>query len=111
MHAESVRPSDWTALLSPPTAPCSEQTTEENRAAFEDFVEAWNMRRLPAGLYTMGEESAGLGTRGGGTAGAGAAPRTSFNWGIKGGWVCLGGFVGGWVGGGGVRGCGACKVG
>ena len=94
----------------PPCPPCSEQTTEENRAAFEDFVEAWNMRRLPAGLYAMGEESAGLGTRGG-AAGAGAAPRTSFNWGIKGGWVCLGGFVGGWVGGGGVRGCGACKVG
>ena len=55
------------------------------------------MRRLPAGLYAMGEESAGLGTRGG-AAGAGAAPRTSFNWGIKGG---SGGVWGGGVGGGG----------
>ena len=49
---------------SPPRPPCSEQTTEENRAAFEDFVEAWNMRRLPAGLYAMGEESAGLASSG-----------------------------------------------
>ncbi|PRW33547.1 pentatricopeptide repeat-containing mitochondrial [Chlorella sorokiniana] len=47
----------------------SEQSTEENRAMFEDFVVAWNGRRLPARYYK-------------GEVGAGAA-RTSHQWGIK----------------------------
>lgn len=46
----------------------SEQSTEQNRAAFDEFVAAWNGRRLPARLY-RGE--------------VGAA-RTSHAWGIKG---------------------------
>ncbi|KAI7843005.1 hypothetical protein COHA_003338 [Chlorella ohadii] len=49
---------------------CSEQSTEENRAMFEDFVAAWNSRRLPARYY-KGEVG-------------GAAQRTSHQWGIKG---------------------------
>ncbi len=58
-------------FLSPPPPPlplCSEQSTEQNRAAFDEFVAAWNARRLPARLY-KGE--------------VGAA-RTSHAWGIKG---------------------------
>ncbi|KAL4419943.1 hypothetical protein ABPG75_007041 [Micractinium tetrahymenae] len=46
----------------------SEQSTEQNRAAFDEFVAAWNARRLPVRLY-RGE--------------VGAA-RTSHAWGIKG---------------------------
>lgn len=46
----------------------SEQSTEQNRAAFDEFMAAWNGRRLPARLY-RGE--------------VGAA-RTSHAWGIKG---------------------------
>jgi hypothetical protein len=54
----------------------SEQSTEENRAAFDDFVAAWNGRRLAAKYY-LGQVAAG----GSGT----AALRTSHAWGIKGG--------------------------
>ncbi|KAL4420354.1 hypothetical protein ABPG77_006161 [Micractinium sp. CCAP 211/92] len=47
----------------------SEQSTEQNRAAFDEFVAAWNARRLPARLYK----------------GEARAARTSHAWGIKGG--------------------------
>lgn len=50
---------------------CSEQSTEENRAMFEEFVAAWNGGRLPARYY-KGEVGGG-------------AQRTSHQWGIKGG--------------------------
>lgn len=46
----------------------SEQSTEQNRAAFDEFVAAWNARRLPGRLY-RGEVG---------------ATRTSHAWGIKG---------------------------
>ena len=59
----------------PPLPPgCSEQSTEQNRAAFDEFVAAWNARRLPGRLY-RGEVG---------------ATRTSHAWGIKGQWVGLG---------------------
>lgn len=48
----------------------SEQSTEENRAMFEEFVAAWNGGRLPARYY-KGEVGGG-------------AQRTSHQWGIKG---------------------------
>lgn len=54
---------------------CSEQSTEQNRAMFEDFTEAWNGRRLHAALY-RGDVGGGAG---------GGAPRTSHAWGIMGG--------------------------
>jgi hypothetical protein len=59
----------------PLSATCSEQTTEVNRAMFDEFAEAWNGRRLPARFYT-GDVARGA---------SGGGARTSHSWGIKGG--------------------------